>query len=192
MDDKCFAEIFARQYEAALTMMRNAIVNCTDELWERRGGEAAFWQHALHVLFYTRLFCFESLAAAAAANNGAHVMAMIGLPLKDSSEQELQRIAATIGFTGMTEASFTTPVVPSRQQVLDYLEMTLVTSRRAMVQISAPGAAVVKNPMPWMGGTRADLLLYNLRHVMLHLGRLHSMLGREGIRVNWVGGMPQG
>jgi hypothetical protein len=172
--------------------MRNAIVNCTDELWERRSAEAAFWQHALHVLFYTRLYCFESLAAAVGANNGAHVMAMIGLPLKDSSEQELQRMAATIGYTGMTEASFTTPVVPSRQQVLGYLEMTLSTSRRAMEQISAPGAAVVKNPMPWMSGTRADLLLYNLRHVMLHLGRLHSMLGREGIRVNWVGGMPQG
>jgi hypothetical protein len=193
MNDARFAEILERQFDAALTMMRNAILACPEERWTRRGeGEASFWQHALHVLFYTRLYCFESLDAARESGNGRHVMAMIGAPLKDDSPAELQRMASTIGYTGMTEENFSTPAVPTRAQVLEYLEMTVATCHRAMEQIAAPAAADSVNPMPWMKGTRGELLLYNLRHVNLHLGRLHSMLGREGIRVNWIGGIPQG
>jgi hypothetical protein len=192
MNDEKFADIVTRHFGAALEMLRNAISRCPDEVWARRGErEAPFWQHAVHLLFYTRLFFFDSMAAAAAAGTGGKIMKLIGLPLKDTSEAELNRMAATIGYTGLTEASFTPPRTPARDEVFALLQETESTFRKAMDQIRAPGAAEAPNPMPWMRGTRAELLLYSLRHVHQHLGRLHSMLGRAGVKVDWIGGLPE-
>jgi hypothetical protein len=99
MNDKMFADIVGRQFGAALEMLRNAIVRCPNEVWARRDErEAPFWQHAVHVLFYTRLFFFDSMAAAAAAGTGGKVMKLIGLPLKDTSEAEINRMVTTIGY----------------------------------------------------------------------------------------------
>jgi hypothetical protein len=44
------------------------------------------------------------------------------------------------------------------------------------------------NIMPWSGPTLADRLVYNLRHAQHHIGRLHSILGRNKIHVPWVMG----
>ena len=191
MTDEIFADIVTRQFGAALEMLRNAIARCPDDVWLRRDPrEAPFWQHAVHVLFYTRLFFFDSMAAAAAAGTGGKIMKLIGLPLKDTSEGELNRMAATIGYTGLTEASFTAPRTLTKDEALALLEETGSTFRTAMQQMRSPGAADAPNPMPWMRGTRAELLLYSLRHVHQHLGRLHSMLGRAGVKVDWIGGLP--
>jgi hypothetical protein len=189
MNDHTFSQILGRQYNAALAMMRNAIEKCPDDLWQQRSEtEAPFWQHALHVLFYTRLYCFESLDAAGGAGNGQHVMTLIGAPLKDYSEQELNRLTATVSWTGLTRAEFRAARVPTREELLNYLDLTQATCDAAMQQIAAGGAngADAPNPMPWMPDTRGELLLYNLRHLHHHLGRLHSMLGRERIRVDWI------
>jgi hypothetical protein len=192
MNDQTFADILARQFGAALQMLRTAIARCPDELWARREErEAPFWQHAVHVLFYTRLFFFESLAAAAAAGTGGKIMKLIGLTLKDTSEAELNRMAATIGYTGLTEATFTTPRTPARDEILLLLDETQLTFKSAIEQIRLPAGADAPNPMPWMRGTRGELLLYSLRHLHQHLGRLHSMLGRAGVKVDWIGGLPQ-
>jgi hypothetical protein len=100
-------------------------------------------------------------------------------------------MAATIGYTGLTEASFTTARTPTQDEALVLLEETGSTFRKAMEQMRSPGAADAANPMPWMRGTRAELLLYSLRHLHQHLGRLHSMLGRAGVKVDWIGGLPE-
>jgi hypothetical protein len=192
MNDHQFAQILARQFDAALAMMQNAIDKCPDEVWQRRGErEAPFWQHALHVLFYTRLYAFDSLECAKASGNAKHVMALIGAPLRGDSEAELNRIGSTLGYSGLTEAAFTTPRTPTRAEALDYLEMTRATVNRALEGLAEQGGADGPNPMPWMRGTRGESMLYNLRHVHQHLGRLHSMLGRAGVKVDWIGGLPQ-
>jgi len=43
------------QYHAALAMLKQAIEQCPDELWD--GGQAVpFWQVAYHTLYYTHLY----------------------------------------------------------------------------------------------------------------------------------------
>jgi hypothetical protein len=36
-------------------------------------------------------------------------------------------------------------------------------------------------------GDRPDVLLYNLRHIQHHVGRLHGTLGRRGVQLEWHG-----
>lgn len=43
------------QYHAALTMLKNSIEQCPDDLWTG-GGPSEFWQIAYHTLFFTHLY----------------------------------------------------------------------------------------------------------------------------------------
>jgi hypothetical protein len=186
MNDVEFARIVGRQYRAAIRMLRHAIEACPDELWDRRDDEAPPWAHALHVIFYTRLYLLDGLGSPLGEGNATEAMRIVGLPLKDFSESELSRIAQTMGMEGITRRDCRPPRVPTKAELLERVDKTLATLAAAMEQVAA-GAADAPNPMPWMTGTRGELLLYNLRHVQHHTGRLHSMLGRRGVHVDWVG-----
>jgi hypothetical protein len=44
------------QYHAALEMLKQAVIQCPDALWDDRAYKNVFWQVAYHVLFYTHLY----------------------------------------------------------------------------------------------------------------------------------------
>lgn len=187
MNDRVFAEVCRRQYVAALEMLRNAIERCPAALWDRREAtEAPFWQHALHVLFYARLYLLPTIDGVEATENAAGVMRELGSPLKDWSDEEVARLARTMA--GLCDAAFRPVATVPRQQMMERLAATEDACEQAFEQVGA-GSGEARNPMPWLSGTRADLLLYNLRHIQHHVGRLHSILGRAGIRLEWVGGL---
>lgn len=187
MDNKGFAEVVGRQYTAALRMLRNAIERCPDDVWSYRDGlEAPFWAHALHTLFYTRLYLLDALGNADDAENAAIAMRLIGMPLKDTSGPEMRRVGDAMG--GITLPKYETPRVPTKAELLERLDKCLGALATAMEQ-AAEGGADGPSPMFWIKGSRWDLLIYNLRHIPQHLGRLHSMLGRRGIKLEWLGGL---
>src|SRR5690348_5777148 len=109
MNDAEFARILGRQYRAAIEMLRNAIDACPDALWDLRDDEAPPWAHALHVIFYTRLYLLDRLDSPLGAGNATEAMRIIGLPLKDLSEPELARIGEALGMGGITRREFRTP-----------------------------------------------------------------------------------
>ena len=45
-----------RQYHAALAMLKQAIEQCPDDLWDAGSGQVAFWRVAYHTLFFTHLY----------------------------------------------------------------------------------------------------------------------------------------
>jgi hypothetical protein len=47
--DKAFKETLWKQFGASIDMLENAILLCTDELWD---SENNFWYYAYHCLFY--------------------------------------------------------------------------------------------------------------------------------------------
>jgi hypothetical protein len=47
-------------------MLRQAVANCPDVLWDDPADKAAFWHVAYHALFYTNLYLSESEATFAA------------------------------------------------------------------------------------------------------------------------------
>jgi DinB superfamily len=49
-------EIIISQYKASLEMLREAVVRCPPDLWDRPEDKNRFWQVAYHALFYTHLY----------------------------------------------------------------------------------------------------------------------------------------
>jgi hypothetical protein len=49
-------DMFKSQYFAALTMLRDAIEACPDDLWARESDTNKFWQHAYHAIYFTHLY----------------------------------------------------------------------------------------------------------------------------------------
>ena len=52
--------VLRNQFVAAIDMLRNAIAQCPDELWDDRSSGAPFWHLAYHTLFYLDLYLSES------------------------------------------------------------------------------------------------------------------------------------
>jgi hypothetical protein len=47
------------QYHAAMAMLKQAIEQCPDELWNGPGQAVPFWRVAYHALFFAHLFCLK-------------------------------------------------------------------------------------------------------------------------------------
>lgn len=189
MDDTSLSRAIDGQYRAALAMLRRAIESCPEPLWDaREGGEAPFWQQAMHTLFYTHLYLQASERSDEAWAGAEEAMRLLGRPMRDHSAPEIERLAGSM--SSLTEPDAKPSRVVTRQELLGMLGRCERSLAVAVGRV-ADGGALVPHPMGWMTGSALDLLLYNLRHVQHHTGRLHSLLGRHGVRrLAWVGGMP--
>ena len=176
--------ILGAQYAAVFRMLRTALDACTDELWDRRDErEAPFWAQALHAIASTHFYLIDDL-------DGAQMNALC-----EALSRELQ----------VDAGQGTPPDVPRLRKAMEDLTRpgaygSIVLDRAAMLLrleaaesaardiLARPERLMNRNIMPWSGPTLADRLVYNLRHAQHHIGRLHSILGRNGIHVPWVMG----
>ncbi len=51
------------QYEASLSMLREAIIKCPDAIWDDQSYRNVFWQISYHALFFTHLYVQPQLSA---------------------------------------------------------------------------------------------------------------------------------
>ena len=49
-------EIIKSQYQASLEMLREAVIQCPDSLWNNPEDKNQFWQVVYHTLFYAHLY----------------------------------------------------------------------------------------------------------------------------------------
>jgi hypothetical protein len=70
--------------------------------------------------------------------------------------------------------------------MLERLEKCHTALDAALVDVAAGGGEAA-SPATWIKGDRANLLLYNPRHVQHHTGRLHGTFGRRGVQLEWHG-----
>lgn len=172
-----------QQYDAALRMLRIAVERCPDELWDNRGGgEAPFWQQAMHTVFYTRLYLCPSEQHADVARNLGTAGEQIGVPLLDTSDEGCRRVFMAVW--SLTAESSTPPRVVTREEMLGRIRLIEEAVPGAVLRVCGPDADG-PSPMSWMTRSPLELLLYNLRHVQHHIGRLYSLLGRAGLRLDW-------
>ena len=48
--------VIKSQYYAAVEMLRQAVIQCPDDLWHNEGDKNLYWHTAYHVLFYTHFY----------------------------------------------------------------------------------------------------------------------------------------
>jgi hypothetical protein len=181
MDDSELADILRRQYAATISMLHNAVTACPEDLWDRRADEAPFWQQAMHAIAAMHMYVLDpadgpDMAALRAKIERDLALAPAAEPLPD-----LDRVRRAIDV--LPNRAHRPAATASKQALLIYLDDLSEACHAALMR---PATFGIANSMAWSGPRFADRLVYNIRHAQHHVGRLHSILGRHGIRLPWL------
>jgi hypothetical protein len=147
------------QYRASLAMLRQAIEECPDSLWEDPEYGNPFWHVAYHVIFYTHLYLHPTEEDFVPWEKHRDGIVSLG----DSVEGE---------------------AIYSKEDVLEYLDLCLEQMEQQADAMDLEAAS----GFYWLPFDKLELQFYNIRHVQQHTGELCERLGAQGeAEVDWVG-----
>lgn len=159
MDTTLFIQVCKDEYGALFTMLRRVIELCPPELWDLSDDEPPFWQQAYHALWATDWFFGQNREK---------------FPSPDFAEDERYDLAKR----------WETPL--AKADILVYLDSIEAKGMALFDTLSAPALAAA-NPFSWTGPVVGNLMIYNLRHCIQHVGWLESYLSRRGkIALGWT------
>jgi len=153
-----------RQYHAALAMLRQAIEDCPEDLWNAGPHPVPFWRVAYHTLYFLHLYVQPDLEAFVPWE--LHREDYHDLPWPPGSGPKID-------------------VPYSKAQMLDYWAICDGVLDAAVNRLDL---AAQDCGFPWHRGMpKLDHQLHNLRHIQHHTallaGRLRSF---DGTEVRWV------
>jgi hypothetical protein len=163
-------EMLWRQFGAAIDMLRDALRDCPDELWEKRlwtdqpdhwvaAGFSAFWYLGYHTLFWLDLYL-------TGAEEGFAPPAPFDLVEMEPGE--------------------VLPRTYTREELLHYLEYCRRRCQETIGALSAERAYRLCR-FAWGELPFAELQLHNLRHVQEHAAQLLMFLGQQvGKPASWA------
>ena len=148
----------AEQYGAAFKMLENIITDCPDELWNDTTKDMLVSQVVYHVIFFIDFYLS-----------------------KDKNERgQFETSKGKLGddLMGETINGKKWDKIYTKQELVEYLDDTRQKAQKRFTTLTLEelGQAPV---FEWHGSSVLSSLLYDLRHVMLHIGALH-------VRVNAV------
>lgn len=156
------------QFEATLAMLAECIAACPDAHWDGSPpdvvGTLPFWEVAYHTLCFAD--CYMS-------------------PSNEAFQAEIAGRREGFHPRGMEELS---EEHPSRRMEREELRRYVVFCReRAARALGGETAESLAGPsgFSWVPMTRAEMHLYNLRHVAHHTGQLTAYLRRVGKQTRW-------
>lgn len=162
-------EIIRSQYHATLTMLRQAITRCPDELWNDAQDRNKFWHVAYHAMFYTHLYL--SVREAEFKPWVHHRVDAQFMGPKPWPPHDLPEIGEQY----------------TREDLNTYIDYfwQFVDSQVPALDLEGPSG------FDWQPMTKLELQIYNIRHLQQHTGELMERLGiRAGIDVDWTGSIP--
>lgn len=165
-----FKQLVVGQYEAGLSTLKACVDRCPDSVWNARVAKYKFCQVAFHTLFFTDYYL------------GAD---------PDSFRRQPFHLNNKGIFRDYEELEDRPPVHPyKKEQILDYLAHCREKAREVMASESLEtltgSNAFRKNPY-----TRAELHIYNIRHIQHHSAQLILRLrldADEDIDIPWMSG----
>ena len=159
-------EIVAKQYRAALAMLKEAVTKCPEALWAAPDYPNKFWHIAYHVLYCTHMYLGKSDKEFTPWTKHRENYQWLGrLPWPP---HDLPKIG--------------TPY--SQDEILEYLQVCWaeVGARVPGLDWDAPSGFF------WLPFGKLELQLYNIRHLQHHTGQLIDRLRTTAqIGVPWVG-----
>lgn len=159
-------ETIQSQYQAALEMLRQAIVDCPAALWDDPARRNRFWHVAYHALFYTHLY----------------LQPVEGDFTPWEKHKENYQFMGPLPWPPHEEPEIGEPY--SQADVLAYLDLCRT---QVIEQIPALNLDDGASGFSWLPFGKLELQFYNLRHLQHHAGELCDRLGAANIDVEWVG-----
>ncbi len=155
-----YASFIVPQFRASLTQLRACIEVCPEPHWRGTIGRYPFWHVAFHALMFVDCYL--------APGNDAFVPRLEFLP---AGRAEL-------------EEEFPSREM-SRAELLRYAD-ALLTEVAPGVERETEASLAGPSGFSHLPISRAELHVYNLRHVQHHTGQLSAFLRRAGVDVRWV------
>jgi hypothetical protein len=151
------------QYGAAIAMLEQNLNSCPKEVWDERGNGPPFWHVAYHAMWFLDWYLSESKEARKSFKS----------KFGDASSH-LEQLNKT------PEISLT------NEQLLDYLAEIKEKAKIRFEHLTSD-ELIQPSVFEWHGNSVLSSLLYNLRHLMLHIGALNLRVHRKGVKLdNWV------
>ena len=158
-------EILKSQFLASLVMLKQAITECPEPLWNAVDQKNRFWHVAYHALFYTHLYLQPSLDDFTPWEKHREEFRSLS-PCKDDEENQ-------------TESEHY-----SREDVLEYLAFCQEQVEPWLDNLDFEA----ESGFYWLPFSKLELQLYNIRHIQQHTGELSEKLAAFGKGdVDWVG-----
>src|SRR6266850_4523915 len=159
----------AAQYGAALKMLEDAIGQCESKNWPAKVGQHPFWHVSYHVLFCTDMYLSPSISRFRPQRfHREHYNFLEKLPFPPFTK--------VIADQPYDKETLVTYVNTCRAKVIKALKKETEST------LAGPSG------FHWIPFPRAQLHLYNLRHIQHHTGALSAFLARtQGRSATWVG-----
>jgi hypothetical protein len=153
------------QYRASLEMLRQAIVECPESMWQSPEYKNEFWRIAYHVLFFTHFYLHPSEADY--------------VPWEKERDEYRSLAGPGEGDGGGSPYG--------KEEILAYHRFLLEQMEGLVDSLDLQA----ESGFHWLPFDKLELQFYNIRHIQQHTGELCERLGARGeIEVGWVGRMP--
>ncbi len=161
-----YKSLITNQYEAAFCTLHECVTRCPDEMWQAPVVNHPFSQSIFHTLFFADLYLGTDMDAQRQQPfHRQHAEAFADY------EQLEDRIPH-----GRYEKSF----------IVEYLQHCRAKARQV---VAAETARQLTEPagFAWLNTTRAEVHVYNIRHIQHHAAQLILRLrGEAGQDMPWV------
>jgi len=160
---KILSDAIHEQYGAAIAMLEQNLKSCPKEVWDDRTSGSPFWHVAYHVMWFLDWYLSDSKKA------------------RESFKSKFGE--ASSHFEDLNK---TPEITLTCDQLLDYLSDIKEKAKNRFEDLTSD-ELIQRSVFEWHGNSVLSSLLYNLRHLMLHIGALNLRLHRKGVKLeNWV------
>lgn len=158
--------VIKSQYLAALEMLKQAILDCPDTVWDAPAYKNRFWHIAYHTLFYTHLYLQPSESDF----------------VPWASHREEYEFMGPLPWPPHEEPVIGEPY--GKEEVLEYLAFCQKQVEGTIGTLNLDG----ESGFYWLPFGKLELQFYSIRHLQQHTGELCERLGTTGdIEISWVG-----
>jgi len=149
------------QYGAAIAMLKKNVKSCPEEVWDDRTSGPPFWHVSYHVMWFLDWYLSDS---------------------KDAREA----FKSKFGDEPSRHLNESPEITLTKTQLLDYLSDIKLKAKNRFQKLTSD-ELLQSSVFEWHGNSVLSSILYNLRHLMLHIGALNLRLHSKGVKLeNWV------
>ncbi|MFX1561450.1 MAG: DinB family protein [Promethearchaeota archaeon] len=157
-----------RQLGASLDMLQVAIETATEEMWDHDSDYPPFWRISAHVVFFIDYY-FATFRPGVTDIHETYRHPEFLLKYADSYLDDVE------------------DTVVSKEDILKYLNHSR-RNLRGHFESDLESQLWDECGFPWLKMTKAELLLYNMRHIMEHTAMLNQILKKHGLPASsWKG-----